>query len=117
MALPCCRTGWSCSTLSPQASQRPKCATRLCHGPRTWAIRYLVVDTRNWWPGKKVLVAPQWIAEVSWDEATVTVDLARGTIKDAPEYHPDLPISCDFETRLYGYYGQPGYWSAEAARG
>jgi hypothetical protein len=19
----------------------------------TWAIRYLIVDTRNWWPGKK----------------------------------------------------------------
>ena len=27
----------------------------------TWAIRYLIVDTRNWWPGKKVLVSPQWI--------------------------------------------------------
>ena len=27
----------------------------------TWAIRYLEVDTRNWWPGKKVLVSPQWI--------------------------------------------------------
>jgi hypothetical protein len=22
------------------------------------AFRYLVVDTRNWWPGNKVLVAP-----------------------------------------------------------
>jgi len=25
----------------------------------TKAIRYLIVDTRNWWPGKKVLVSPQ----------------------------------------------------------
>ncbi len=25
----------------------------------SWAIRYLVVDTGNWWPGKKVLVATQ----------------------------------------------------------
>ena len=23
----------------------------------TWGIRYLVIDTRNWWPGNKVLVA------------------------------------------------------------
>jgi len=22
----------------------------------TWAIRYLIIDTKNWWPGKKVLV-------------------------------------------------------------
>jgi len=25
----------------------------------TWAIRYLIVDTRNWLPGKKILIAPQ----------------------------------------------------------
>lgn len=26
----------------------------------TWEIRYLVIDTSNWWFGKKVLVAPHW---------------------------------------------------------
>ena len=30
----------------------------------TWEIRYMVVDTQNWWPGKKVLVAPQWIGRM-----------------------------------------------------
>ena len=35
----------------------------------SWAIRYLIVDTRNWFPGKKVLVSPQWIRRVSWSEA------------------------------------------------
>jgi hypothetical protein len=24
----------------------------------TWAIRYIEVLTKNWWPGKKVLVSP-----------------------------------------------------------
>ena len=33
----------------------------------TWAIRYLIIDTQNWWPGKKVLVSPQWIERVSWE--------------------------------------------------
>ena len=27
----------------------------------SWTIRYMVLDTTNWWPGKKVLVAPDWI--------------------------------------------------------
>ena len=27
----------------------------------TWEIRYVIVDTRNWWPAKKVLLRPQWI--------------------------------------------------------
>jgi hypothetical protein len=43
----------------------------------TWAIRYLVVDTHNWWPGKRVLVSPQWIENVSWGERKVFL-LRRG---------------------------------------
>ena len=38
----------------------------------TWEIRYMVVDTQNWWPGKKVLVAPQWIDRVSWTSPRYT---------------------------------------------
>ncbi|NTU85811.1 MAG: PRC-barrel domain containing protein, partial [Chloroflexales bacterium] len=54
----------------------------------TWALRYLVVDTQNWWPGKQVLVAPTWITAVNWDDRTVGVDLPRATIKAGPEYDP-----------------------------
>ena len=32
--------------------------------PVTWAIRYLVVDTSNWWLGHQVLIAPRWIDAV-----------------------------------------------------
>ncbi|MDA3923836.1 MAG: PRC-barrel domain-containing protein [Kiritimatiellae bacterium] len=42
----------------------------------TWAIRYLVVDTKNWWREKKVLVSPQWIERVSWDEAEAMTSVA-----------------------------------------
>lgn len=34
-----------------------------------WAIRYLVVDTRDWWAGKNVLVSPKWLTRVTWDES------------------------------------------------
>jgi len=36
---------------------------------KAWAIRYLVVDTRDWWSGKKVLVSPEWLTRVTWDES------------------------------------------------
>src|SRR5512133_1628062 len=52
----------------------------------TWTIRYLVVDTRNWWPGKKVLVSPHWIENVSWSESKIYVDLPLEVIKQSPEY-------------------------------
>ena len=41
----------------------------------TWAIRYLVVNTHNWWPGKKVLVSPKWIERIVWNESKVVVNL------------------------------------------
>jgi hypothetical protein len=50
-----------------------------------WAIRYLVVDTKNWWPGKHVLVAPQWASGISWSERAVTLEMTRTQIETAPE--------------------------------
>ncbi len=79
----------------------------------TWAIRYLVVDTRNWWPGKKVLVSPQWIERVSWSESKVFVDLSRETIKQSPEYTEESLLTREYETRLHGHYNRAGYWGDE----
>ena len=79
----------------------------------TWAIRYLIVDTHNWWPGKKVLVSPQWIERVSWHERKVFVNLSRETIKQSPEYTEDSLITRDYETGLHRHYDRQGYWVAE----
>jgi hypothetical protein len=77
---------------------------------REWAIRYMVVDTRNWWPGKKVLVSPEWIRRVSWEDSRVYVDLTRDGIKSAPEYDPSAPLDREYEDRLYRHHQRRGYW-------
>jgi len=77
----------------------------------TWAIRYLIVDTRNWWPGKKVLVSPQWIERVSWNETQVSVNLSRKAIKESPEYTEDSLLTRDYETGLHRHYQREGYWN------
>jgi len=76
-----------------------------------WTIRYMVIDTRNWLPGKKVLVAPEWITEVNWSEAKVHVDLSQKAIKDSPEYDPAEPVNRVYEEQLYDFYGRPKYWN------
>ena len=63
-----------------------------------WAIRYLVIDTRNWWPGKKVLVSPQWIERVSWDASKVFVNLSSEAIRGSPEYTDGSPLTREDET-------------------
>lgn len=57
---------------------------------QTWAIRYLIINTRNWWPGKEVLVSPKLIERVSWGESKVFVNLSREAIKQSPEYAESL---------------------------
>jgi hypothetical protein len=79
-----------------------------------WAIRYVEVATRNWWPGKKVLVSPAWIERVSWMDSKVYVGLTREAIKGAPEYVETVPITRAHENMLYHHYGRPPYWLQEA---
>ncbi|HEX2768074.1 MAG TPA: PRC-barrel domain-containing protein [Geobacteraceae bacterium] len=81
----------------------------------TWAIRYLIIDTRNWWPGKKVLVSPQWIERVSWSESKVFVNLTRETIRQSPEYTEESLLTRDYEAGLHRHYNRQGYWVDDRA--
>jgi hypothetical protein len=81
---------------------------------QAWTIRYIEVATRNWLPGKKVLVAPSWIERVSWTDSKVYVGLAREPIKDAPEYIESRPVTREYENQLYFHYGRPPYWLHDA---
>jgi hypothetical protein len=77
----------------------------------TWAIQYLAVDTKDWLPGRKVLVAVQWIENVSCSNSSVSIDLERRKIKNSPEYDPNEPVNREYEEVLYDYYGRPKYWA------
>ena len=79
----------------------------------TWAIRYLMVNTHNFWPGRKVLISPQWIERVSWGQSKVFVNLSRETIKRSPEYTEEFLLTRDYETELHQYYKRQGYWIDE----
>jgi hypothetical protein len=76
-----------------------------------WVLRYLVVDTHRWLPGRKVLLALAWIRDVDWYEKHVVAGLDVETIKNAPAYDPGETVSRDYEIRLHDYYGRPAYWA------
>ena len=82
----------------------------------TWSIRYIEVATRNWLPGKKVLLSPEWIDRVSWLDHTVHAALATDSIKDAPEYVMSRPLTREYENALYFHYGRPPYWLHDVER-
>ena len=75
-----------------------------------WNIRYMVAEPRTWLPGRKVLVSPHWINNVSWSERKVFFELSKEKIENGPQYNPAEPPNRKYEDVLYNYYGFPPYW-------
>ncbi len=73
-------------------------------------LHYLVVDTRNWLPGDKVLVAVDWVREINWLESAVHVGITRDQVEGSPLYDARSALSREFEIELYNAYDLPGYW-------
>ncbi|MBF0104385.1 MAG: PRC-barrel domain containing protein [Deltaproteobacteria bacterium] len=76
----------------------------------SWTIRYFLVDTRNWMPGKKVIISPKWIDHIIWEDSKVFVNLTRETIKQSPEYSDKALIKRDYEVKLHHHLNREGYW-------
>ncbi|GGB59598.1 hypothetical protein GCM10011409_41280 [Lentibacillus populi] len=77
---------------------------------RKWAIRYCIVDTRKWLPGRKVLLSPASFEHVNELDGLVEVNLDKETIRNSPSIHEGEPITRDTEFTLAGYYGWSRYW-------
>lgn len=73
---------------------------------KDWIIRYLVIDTGKWLPGKKVLVSPAWIQKIDWTQDALMVNLDSNLIQSAPKYDASKIISRDDELALYKHYGK-----------
>jgi hypothetical protein len=69
-----------------------------------WSVRFLVVDTRNWWPGKKVIVAPSHVLTIDWAGAAVRVKLTRDAIKSGPEFEEQRSVTAEYTDRLEAHY-------------
>ena len=82
----------------------------------TWAVRYFIVNTSNWWLGHQVLVAPQWIEDVSSLDSKVSVKLTRQAIKEAPAFDSASALDRAYEVRLYEHYRRDGYWPEAVVR-
>jgi hypothetical protein len=83
----------------------------------TWAIRFIVVSTGNWWAGHRVLLSPDWIDDISWSEAKLSVNLTRAQLQGAPRYEATALLDRDGEAAVFEYYGRMGYRSREPDHG
>jgi FtsP/CotA-like multicopper oxidase with cupredoxin domain len=77
-----------------------------------WNIRYLVVETGNWFFGRRVLISPYAIQSVSEDQQLLIVKMTKEQVKNSPSIDTDLPVSKQLEKKLNDYYAWPYYGGA-----
>jgi hypothetical protein len=69
-----------------------------------WSVRYLIVDTKNWWPGKHVLISPILTIKIDWMDRLISLDTSRESIKNAPAYEPKTMVDRAYERNYHGHY-------------
>ena len=87
---------------------------------KTWAVRYLIIKTGNWFSNKKVLIAPQALLAPDWVNKKFPINLTKEQIKSSPDIDTDLPISRQQEIEMYGHYdweryGGGGFYAGSSA--
>jgi len=70
-----------------------------------WSIHYLVVGTKNWWLGKKVLISPRSIRGIDWEENLLNLWVDRQKVKDSPSYDASTIVDRAYENHFNDYYG------------
>lgn len=55
-----------------------------------WAMKLIVIDTRNWLPGgKKVVIKPTSLNTIDWSSHKVDIALSQEALQDQPEFDSD----------------------------
>jgi hypothetical protein len=77
----------------------------------TWRVRWMVVDTGTWLPGRKVLIPASALGKPDIERKHFPVDLTREQVKASPAIDGDNVVSRQVEADLYKHYGREPYWS------
>jgi len=70
-----------------------------------WRIRYVTVDTKNWWPGEKTLISPSSVRAINWEDRAISLNVSRQKVKDSPPYDPSITVDGAYDETFLTYYG------------
>jgi hypothetical protein len=63
-----------------------------------WKIKFIEADTRNWWPGKRVLIAPERVEGIDGANRIMHINMTREAFEHSPAYHPAVSQLEPYET-------------------
>jgi hypothetical protein len=70
-----------------------------------WQIKYLVVDTSDWWFGEKILISTRAITGIDTMHHVVTLDATRQFVKDGARFSPEQTVDGAFDESFETYFG------------
>jgi len=77
---------------------------------RQWMVRYFVLDTGSWLPGRLVLIPPHAVEGICHASNCLFVKLTRQQVEDSPAISTHKPVSRQYEEKYFQYYQWPSYW-------
>ena len=80
-----------------------------------WTVRYMVVDTGRWIPGRRILIAPEAVQSEISDPGKLRVGATLGELEQAPGATADVPVAEQARAAQARGFGPPYYWSSLTA--
>lgn len=71
-----------------------------------WTLQMMVVDPRDWWPGKHVVVSLKQVEDISWADQKLVLKLSRADIENSPEFDARNPPSPPMQEDLSAHPGR-----------
>ena len=73
-----------------------------------WSVHYFIVDTRNLWFGKRVLISPLAVKAIDWLDGHVEFNVSRELVRASPPWDPLVAFNDEYAKRLHKHYGWSG---------
>lgn len=71
----------------------------------TWQVRYLTIDTSDWWEAGSVVISPGSITSIDWAEGGIHLGVTRQKVRDSPPYVAAETVDGAYDETFQTYYG------------
>lgn len=76
-----------------------------------WSIKFLVINTKRNFSGKKILVSPEAIDWISWRRKHVSVDMEKEKLAGCPHFDMSFPLNPELQSAIQEKYECHQYWA------
>jgi hypothetical protein len=70
-----------------------------------WNLRYIIVNTKNWWLGERVLISPRAVRRIEWMDRLIYLEVDRQKVKTSATYDPSIAEDRAHAESVFSRYG------------